>query len=205
MLCVYEKWRLWQDWVGCMRRLFNAFVVWQCNKYENLMSHRCPFCFCSLYLTLCMQGNFSFFFCRLLTFQNLLFRKILSGTLSEGQIVWIQIRTKMLLVLIWFHTTCKGYQQTTKVATSKESINKVLSLLQVEKGAFSPSRKEYRQLWLVVNMRRTRRCHVRFAGKCLRVTRTWPSINVSILATSLSNVESAAGGSRRRVISTLIK
>ena len=73
--------------------------------------------------TLCMLGNFSCFSCRLLTFQILTFQKILSGTVSECQIVWIHIRTDILLVLIWVQTDCKGYQQTTKIAASKERVN----------------------------------------------------------------------------------
>ena len=40
--------------------------------------------------------------------------------LSECQMVWIQIRTDILSVLIWVQTVSKGYQQTTKVATSKK-------------------------------------------------------------------------------------
>ena len=50
------------------------------------------------------------------------FQKILSGTLSECQTVLIQTRTDILLVLIWFQTVCKGYQQTAKLATSKERV-----------------------------------------------------------------------------------
>ena len=45
-------------------------------------------------------------------FQNYFFQKILSGTLSECQTVWIQ-------------TVCKGYQQTTKVASCKERVKTV--------------------------------------------------------------------------------
>ena len=54
------------------------------------------------------------FFCQLLIsfFQNQLFRKILSGILSECQTVWIQIRPNILLSLILVQTVCKGYQQT---------------------------------------------------------------------------------------------
>ena len=50
------------------------------------------------------------------------FQQILSGTLSECQTVWSQIRTDILSVLIWFQTVCKNYQQaiTKKGATSKE-------------------------------------------------------------------------------------
>ena len=55
-------------------------------------------------------------------FQNRRFQKILSGTLSECQTVWIQIRTDILSVLIWFQTVCKAYQQTTKVTTSEEIV-----------------------------------------------------------------------------------
>ena len=43
---------------------------------------------------------------------------VLSGTLSEYQMVWIQIRTDMQSVLIWVQTVCKGYQQTTKQVAS---------------------------------------------------------------------------------------
>ena len=55
-------------------------------------------------------------------FQSCLLKKILSGTLSECQTGWIQVRTDVLLVLIWVQTVCKGYQQTTKVAASKERV-----------------------------------------------------------------------------------
>ena len=75
-------------------------------------------------LTLCMLGNFSCFCC-LLTFFNINFlKKILSGTLSECQTVWIKIRTNRTLVLIWVKTVCKGYHQTTKAAASKERVEK---------------------------------------------------------------------------------
>ena len=46
-------------------------------------------------------------------FQNQLFQNILSGTLSECQAVWIQIRTDTLSVLIWVQIVCKSYQQMT--------------------------------------------------------------------------------------------
>ena len=69
-----------------------------------------------------MLGNFSCF-CRLFTFFKIYyFQKILSGTLSECQTVWIQIRTDIWSVLIWFPTVCKGYQWTTKVDISKEEL-----------------------------------------------------------------------------------
>ena len=48
-------------------------------------------------------------------FRNQLFFKILSVLASEYHTVWIQIRTDILLVLIWVQTVCKGYQQKTLV------------------------------------------------------------------------------------------
>ena len=61
--------------------------------------------------TLCMLGNFN-----LLTFfQNSLInsKKFFQEPLSECQMVWFQIRTDILSVLIWIQTFCKGYQQMT--------------------------------------------------------------------------------------------
>ena len=55
-------------------------------------------------------------------FQNKLILRILSGTLSESQIVWIQIRTDILSVLIWVQNVCKGYQQMTKFAGSMQRV-----------------------------------------------------------------------------------
>ena len=77
-----------------------------------------------LFLFTCMLGNFSCFCCHLLTFFKInLFLKILSGTLSECQTVWIQVR------FFWVQTVCKGYQQTTKVTASKEKIKCVIQQL----------------------------------------------------------------------------
>ena len=53
--------------------------------------------------------------------------KILSGTLPVCQMVWIQIKTDVLLVLIWVQTVCKGYQMT-KVAVSDFFFGKKLIL-----------------------------------------------------------------------------
>ena len=41
-------------------------------------------------------------------------------TLSEGKMVWIQIRTDKMSVLICVQTVCKGNQQMTKFATIKK-------------------------------------------------------------------------------------
>ena len=52
----------------------------------------------------------AFIVCRLLTFfQNLLFQTILSGTLSACQMVWIQIRSNILSILIFIQSVCKDY------------------------------------------------------------------------------------------------
>ena len=47
------------------------------------------------------------------------FLKILSGTLSECQTVWIQIRNERKSVLIFVQTVCKGYKRMAKVDGSK--------------------------------------------------------------------------------------
>ena len=70
-----------------------------------------------------MLGNISYFCCRLLTFfSKLTFSKNSFRNTIRVSTVWIQIRTNILLVLIRGQTVCKGYQQTTKVAASKERV-----------------------------------------------------------------------------------
>ena len=78
----------------------------------------------SAVLTLCMLGNFACFFviCKSFFFFKLTFSKKSLGIPSECQTVWIQIRPNILLGLIWVQTVCKGYQQMTKVATSRERV-----------------------------------------------------------------------------------
>ena len=66
-------------------------------------------------LALSMLGNFYAF-----VVVGWFFSKwTLLGTLSECQTIWDQNRSTILLVLIWFSTVCKGYQQMTKVAAGK--------------------------------------------------------------------------------------
>ena len=61
-----------------------------------------------LYLSICMLGNCSCFYFRLLTFFKIKFLKINHpGPPSECQTVWIQIKTDILLVFIWVQTVCK--------------------------------------------------------------------------------------------------
>ena len=54
-------------------------------------------------------------FGRLLIFSKLIFEKILSGIPSECQTVWTLIRPDESSGLIWVHTVCQGYQQTTLI------------------------------------------------------------------------------------------
>ena len=82
--------------------------------------------------TLCMLGNFSRFCCRLPTFfQNQLFRNILSGTYTECQTVWIQIRTDVVSVLIWVQIACKDCQQTTNVFASEVRVDNTYTARQL--------------------------------------------------------------------------
>ena len=76
-----------------------------------------------LYLSICMLGNCSCFYFRLLTFFKINFLKLNhQGPPSECQTVWIQIKTHILLVFIWVQTVCKGYWQTTKLSTGIQRV-----------------------------------------------------------------------------------
>ena len=55
-------------------------------------------------------------------FSKLTFSKKKLRTLPEFQMVWIQIRMGVLMVLIWVQTVCKGYQKTLENATSMERV-----------------------------------------------------------------------------------
>ena len=84
--------------------------------------------------TLCMLGNFSCFCCHQLAFfQNSLFQKILSGTLSECQMVWIQIRMDVLPVLIWVQTVCKDHQQMTNSPLAGKELRQSVRQCNVKK------------------------------------------------------------------------
>ena len=77
-----------------------------------------------LYLYICMLGNCSCFYFRLLTFFKTKFIELNhQGPPSECQTVWIQIKTDILLVFIWVQTVCKkGYWQTTKLSTGMQRV-----------------------------------------------------------------------------------
>ena len=78
-----------------------------------------------LYLSICMLGNCSCFYFRLLTFFKIKFLKINhQGPPSECQTVWIQIKTDILLVFIWVQIFAKGYWQTTKLSTGMQRVIK---------------------------------------------------------------------------------
>ena len=75
-----------------------------------------------LYLSICMLGNCSCFYFRLLTFFKIKFLKINHpGPPSECQNVWIQIRT-----FSWSSSGlklfAKGYWQTTKLSTGMQRV-----------------------------------------------------------------------------------
>ena len=82
------------------------------HTYNNSLLFVCSVIFHDFFL---LSADFSqnYFF-----FQN-----IHSGTLSDCQMVWIQIRIVIMSFLIWVQTVCKGYQQTEKIATRKETFN----------------------------------------------------------------------------------
>ena len=74
-------------------------------KYSaNFMGHRHTEQNQIRLLTICMLDIFFMILCRLLTFFKIDFIQKKSGSLSECQTVWRQIRTDVLSVLIWVQT-----------------------------------------------------------------------------------------------------
>ena len=71
---------------------------------------------------------------KIITCHNQLFQKNISGTLSECQIVWIQIRADILSALIWVQTVCKGYQQMTKSSLARREIKPPIKLWPSQQG-----------------------------------------------------------------------
>ena len=73
-------------------------------------------------LILCMLGNFSCFCCCLLTMLKINFffqKKPFTNTIRVSNAL-ILIMPNVRSILIWFQIVCKGNQQKTKVAASKE-------------------------------------------------------------------------------------
>ena len=69
-------------------------------------------------LTLCRLGNFSTFCCRLLTFFRInLLKKFFQDDYQS--VKWFD-KADILFGLFWVQTVYKGFQQISKVATSKE-------------------------------------------------------------------------------------
>ena len=83
--------------------------------YAQTVSHMLTIsCKCISRLTICTFADFFF---------KILFRKKnLSWIPSKCQLVWIQVRPDVLSGLIWIQTVWKGYQQTIKVATSRQRL-----------------------------------------------------------------------------------
>ena len=72
-------------------------------------------------LPLYMLGNYSCFCCHLLIFSKLIFQKLFQEHYQSGKRFRSRYRT---LILIWSQTVYKGYQQTTKVASSMVRVKK---------------------------------------------------------------------------------
>ena len=78
-------------------------------------------------LTFWTLGSLHYYFrlvINLFFVQNYPFFKLFSfQECHKSQTVWIQIRPDILSGLVWIQTVCKGYQQTTKIATGWWSVN----------------------------------------------------------------------------------
>ena len=76
-----------------------------------------------LYISFCMLGNCSCFYFRPLTFFKIkLLKTNHPGPPSRCQTIWIQIKTAILLVLIWVQTVCKRLLQMTKLSTGMQRV-----------------------------------------------------------------------------------
>ena len=62
-------------------------------------------------LEISCTGSYLFFLSAVILIINFFEKFFLIATLWECQTVWIQIRTDILLILIWVKTVCKSYQQ----------------------------------------------------------------------------------------------
>ena len=94
-LCFPSKLIYLMSWAWPMFRWRNKRIH-KCNSELrlSLSCHVIPF-------SLCMLGNFSCLYCCLLTFFKSYIFKTLFQEHYQCQKVWIQIRTEILLVLIW--------------------------------------------------------------------------------------------------------
>ena len=78
-----------------------------------------------------MLGNFVCFFVICGFFLINFFKQNLSGIPSECLTAWVQIRSDKNSGLVWVQTVCKGYQQMTKVATSRERVKSYQNCVRV--------------------------------------------------------------------------
>ena len=100
--------------------------------FHNSSSDLCNYSF--NVLTLCLMGNFSYFYYRLRPFS----KSTCSKKCFDEQKVWIQIRLDILFVMIWVQTICKGYQQLSADFFQNQIFQKLLS------GTLS----EYQMVWI---------------------------------------------------------
>ena len=77
---------------------------------------------------------------------------------QSAKTVWIQFRTDILSVLSRIQTVCKGYHQTTKVAASKERVDKV-SYMSLTKNYGPHETKMFLFTLMVSNIRATTRVY----------------------------------------------
>ena len=79
-----------------------------------------------LYLSICMLGNSSCFYLRLLTFFKIKFLQINHPDPPwECQTVWIKIKTDILLVFIWVQTVCKRLLADDNILLSMQRVTTV--------------------------------------------------------------------------------
>ena len=106
-----------------------GIVCWQMiliKYHASFLAKTCKdvakFVVCCSRETLCMLGNFSWFFF-VVFFVNFYFQNIPSWTKSECQMVWIQIRTDFLLVLIWVQLFAKVICRRQKSPLARKELN----------------------------------------------------------------------------------
>ena len=131
-------------------------------------------------LTLCMLGNFYMLLSSSADFFQINFCD--TGTLSECQTIWIQIRTDVESVLIWLQTVCKEYKQTAKVAIIKQVGNPL------EKGHLSKyklAKFHARIIAVCLSLQCVHPCSVFIFAVCSSLQFVHPS-SVFILAVCLS-------------------
>ena len=98
-----------------------CFVNW---RFRSFVQYKMRHYFANvLYLSICMLGNCSCFYFRLLTFFKIKFLKINHpGPQSECQTVWSRSRPTLYWSSSGFKLFAKGYWQTTKLSTGMQRV-----------------------------------------------------------------------------------